>query len=548
MDEVRQLFDDLITKYKNIKNENQELKTLLGASVYKEEKKSKELMKVEDACKIELVDAEIGMDIDSKILVPIKASDLSQNLLEILNLISISDMNKQESRTHIVGSYRWRAHKYPGDIDMMEVYKTPSTAEDVAIKMIKDELQKVANKINKNSHVKMADCKCGFDTRFDKLIENIGQLKRNYILPDMIAFFEKEIPGYDRNLAIQAIINLEKNGAINKETSDKLIKLLPPIKMTGNAYFELYIIIRKHRLLRWLISDLLNGYKVKPSFNDNPPYSIKLEEAIKHNTTTKIDLWAKIGTRWTEVTTFFVFQYGDKQPIGFRFDINLDESVKYDIMFYSSPAHEKNPKLAKRLWSRAINHLVKCIVDNKVNYDCIDPTQWYIIKRLYPVFSTDINKVSQLIGDIELMGAALDKRIDLNLSYTFIFKDLLISIEAIPQELFRILHLGIDANEMNIIAASVKEGINKILDLIKKTYNSDFRTLTDDEWDKLMTPENIEMIKQSLETIEKILKKKQDTYIKEYLIQYKLYPNVEGSIIRLDYTFNYLNLPKVTKI
>ncbi|QKF93496.1 V21 virophage-like protein [Fadolivirus algeromassiliense] len=546
---------ELLKRYKTIKDENLKLKQKYGETTLKNIELADDMNELENTLKFgktDIVDKMLGMQIDPKILIPLQANDLSQDLLDILNLISISDMNKKESNTHIVGSYRWRAHKYPGDIDMMEVYKVTANNEKDALLNIKNALQGVANDINKNPNVRLADCKCGFDTRFDGLVSNLGTLQRNYVLPDMIAFFEKEIPGYNRNICINEINNLERVGAINNETKNKLLSLLPQGKMTGNSYFEIYAILRKHRLLRWLISDLLNGIKFKPSYNNSPPYAIKLEEALKHNTATKMDLWAKVGTRWTELTNFFVFKFGpagsaQDQSIGFKFDISIDDAVKYDIMYYSSPSHEKNTKLAKRIWARSISHLSKCINNGTINYDCLDPTQVHIIKKLYPVFSSDINKISQLIGDIELFNAALDKKGDLNLSYSFIFRDLLVSIETIPQELFRVLHLGKDVNEMTLISANIKQEVNKLLDIVKKeSKRTDFRTLTDSEWDALMTAGNIESMKQSLETIEKIMKKKQDEYIKTYLIANKLHPNTDQSIVKLEYTFNYLNLPKVT--
>lgn len=500
--------------------------------------------------KTEIVDKKLGMKIDAKILTPIQPSDLSQDLLDTLNIISISDMTKKGSDTHIVGSYRWRAHKYPGDIDMMEIYHVNTSNRDEATLMIKKELQKVANDINKNPRVRLADCKCGFDSRFDKLVANMGTLQRNYVLPDMIAFFENEIPNYNRPNCVDELDNLVSTGAITTEIRNQLLRVLPPGKMTGNFYFEIYSILRKHRLLRWSINDLLTGIKFKQSYNNSPPYSIKIEEALKHNTPTKIDLWAKIGNRWTELTNFFVFQYGPlKEPVGFKFDISLDDSVKYDIIFYSSPAHEKFAKVAKRIWARAISHLSKCVQDGVVNYDCLDPTQYHIIKTLYPVFSLDINKISQLVGDIELLNNALDKRLDLNLSYSFIFRDLLIAIENIPQELFRVLHLGRDNAETSMISTSIKKEVEKILMIVKSKSNApDFRDLTDGQWDEIMTPENIDAIKHSLEVIEKIVKSKQEHYIRTYLITHRLNPTLVDSIVKFEYHFNYLNLPKVTSL
>lgn len=548
MSNIQRDLQVFIEKYRKLKEENANLTQILGKYAHQ----NSELVETQDALKsvfkfgtMDIINEQLGIKIDPKILIPIQASDLSQDLLDTLNLISISDMDKRESNTHIVGSYRWRAHKYPGDIDMMEIYKVNTSNETEAVNIVKQSLQKVANDINKNPHVRLADCKCGFDMRFDKLVNNLGLLQRSYVMPDMIAFFENEIRGYNRDVCVQEIIELERIGAINTETKVKLIPLLPHGNMTGNSYFEVYNILRKHRLLRWLVADLINGYKIKPSYNNSPPYAIKLEEALKHNTATKMDLWAKVGMRWTELTNFFVFNYGKNQSLGFKFDVSIDDAVKYDIVYYSSPAHEKNTKLAKRIWARAITHLARCAKDGKIDYDCLDPTQVHIIKKLYPVFSSDINKISQLIGDIELVNAALDKRIDLNLSYSFIFRDLLISIESIPQELFRILHLGKDTNEMSLISANIKQEIQKIIDMIQKS-SSDFRSLTDAQWDALMTPDNIALMHHSVDVIEDILKHKQDEYIKAYLMTNKLHPNVDGTIIRLDYTPNYLGLPKVT--
>lgn len=63
-----------------------------------------------------------------------------------------------------------------------------------------------------------------------------------------------------------------------------------------------------------------------------------------------------------------------------------------------------------------------------------------------------------------------------------------------------------------------------------------------------MTPQNEKTIKDTLETIQKILKQYQDDYIKKYLIIYKLYPTYEDSYVKYNYSYNYLNLPKITKI
>lgn len=554
---IEQRLSQLFELTLKLKEENEKLTKLLGSCVVEGSTTKNELKVLEKSLRFgttDLVDASIGMQIDPKILVPITGSDLSQELIDILNLISISDVSKSSSNTHIVGSFRWKAHKYPGDIDMMEIFKVNADNENEAARLIKKELQKMANDIQLNQQVRLADFKSGVDIRFEGLIKSMGTLQRDYVLVDMIEYFEKDIPNYDRKKCESELNKLVDYGALDIKTRDVIYKILPYDKMTGKYYFEIYKLIRKYRLLRWSLNDIIQGYKIKPSFNTAPPFVIQLEDAIKHKTATKIDIWTKIGIRWTEVTNFFVFQYTKNgsykiEPLGYTFDKGIDEAIALDIMFYSSPGHEKNPKLAKRIWNRAVTHVSKCLKDNIVNYDCIDPTQWFILKKIYPIFSSDINKISQIVGDIELFGNALDKRKELNISYNFMFKDLLTSLESIPESIFRILHLGLNDKEMEAIGNSIKLAIDHIFKTIKaKTNVDDYRLITDLKWDEYLNNENTHIIQHYLETIENILKKKQDDYIKQFLIANKLHPGYNGNIIKFDYTWNYLNLPKVTKL
>lgn len=210
---IEQYITPLLAKFKqrtielkNLREENDKLKQQLQ-TCSKSTDELDTVSRILRSGKLDLVNVVVGMDIDPKILIPIKASDLGQDLLDTLNLIAISDMNKNSSDTHIVGSFRWRAHKYPGDIDMMEIYKiNAATTQDAGVQ-IKNALQKVINDIVKNPQVRLADLKSGFDTRFDGLVTNLGTLKRNYVLPDMIAFFETEIPNYNQTLCSVKLIN-----------------------------------------------------------------------------------------------------------------------------------------------------------------------------------------------------------------------------------------------------------------------------------------------------------------------------------------------------
>src|SRR5271166_1435322 len=180
IEELKKLTVDLLP----YKEKNLELLQLLGQSTQENKSSTAMVNAFEKTIKFgvsDVVDSALGIKIDPKILIPIQPSDLSQNLLDQLNLISISDMKKENSDTHIVGSYRWRAHQYPGDIDMMEIYKVTANSEQEAALKIKQELQKMADNINKVANVRMADFKCGVDTRFNLLVKHLGILNKNYV-------------------------------------------------------------------------------------------------------------------------------------------------------------------------------------------------------------------------------------------------------------------------------------------------------------------------------------------------------------------------------
>jgi hypothetical protein len=100
---------------------------------------------------------------------------------------------------------------------------------------------------------------------------------------------------------------------------------------------------------------------------------------------------------------------------------------------------------------------------------------------------------------------------------------------------------------MTLIASNIKHEINKLFDSIKKhTLMDDYRSVTEDMWDSFLNTTNLQYVLHILDSVENILKNKQDEYIKNYLILNKLHPNVPESLVRYEYSYNYLNKPPVT--
>lgn len=489
-----------------------------------------------------------GVDIDTNLLTPVKGSDLSEKLIDILNLLTIKDINKESPRTSIVGSYKWKALKYPGDIDMLEPHTVEASNIEEAKEKISNDLAQVARDIEADGVAMIGDFKSGFDNRFDGLVESLGHLKADYINRDMIEYFEKQIPGYNRAQCEAQLKTLYGQGALDDGLYQKLLGLLPQGVMTGADYLKIFDILRKIRLLRWTSGDLINKFLViQPRRVGGQPHIVYLKDAINMDTVTKLDLWAPVNGRWTEITNIFLFFYknssdGKTYPIGFQFKTSMEESTAIDITYYSDPSVDKPYKLSKRIWNRALLTVAKALNEQTGQIDAskIDPTQWHIMKLLFPLFSTDINILSQLSADIELFNTAIEKQDLLNITYDKMFKSLLQQIEGIPEKVFRIMLID------NELKSQISQSVSEIMNFVYQSVGAnDLNAITNEMWNQKMDHEKMEQLSDMLDKLYKLMKSHHDAYVKQYLIRTKTNPREKDSVVQFNYSWNYLNLPPV---
>jgi len=308
----------------------------------------------------------------------------------------------------------------------------------------------------------------------------------------------------------------------------------------------MFKVVRKSYLLRWTAADVMNRRLVIESKTEGgSSYIVNMKDAITHDTILKLDVWAKIGSRWTEVTNIYILNMvkptGGNEPIGFAFKISVDVATAIDIDYYSSSEHEKPYKLAKRIWNRAINKLAQDMdVDGNLDHTKADPTQMHIVKKIAPLFSADINILGQIGADIEILIDGLEKRDRLNLSYERFFKDNFAAIEAIPQKVFRVVNITPETN------SQIKSGVYAVLESIKAVAGTEHKYIHDDIWREKFDDATLETLKEMLEKLLKVMQKEQHAYAKSYLVENKLHPRVEGSLVEINYSFNYLNLPTLT--
>lgn len=492
-------------------------------------------------------------DLNRGVFEQLKGKYLDPNMMEMVNNIIIGDKNKvndESLKTPIVGSSNWKIFKYPSDIDMMQIYriKTPKSVNvlNLFILDLVKTMYELKNKSLTEQNIYFADSKIGFDVRFDNFIRSLGTLQKTTLNDsvDLIMLFEKTVPNYDQGETIRQLQLIQN--FIKRDDYEKILVTLQAVttgNMTGTIYGSIFDIIRKYYLLRWKIDEIIAQEKTVTN-NDGSIHKISLIDCLTHNTKIKFDIWGKYNGRYTEITNLILLQWVNtsvnpptEQFIGLQME-NYDLSVAKDLEYYSHPDHRNCVKLTKRLWNRAIYH---CRQNN------IDPTQYYIIKIIYPLFNIDINVISQIKADIELLLTALKKRTELGLSYQHFIRHLFNQISDISYKIFKMVSLP--SNKYDAIVTMTSNNLEAIFNLIKENIRTPiekYDDITDEQFNALMSdPQIASKINEYLDTIDNELKKEQNNIYCKFVTDFNLDPRVTNSIVAINYTYNYLNLPAV---
>lgn len=287
---------------------------------------------------------------------------------DIKNAIDIITLDKEQP-AKIVGSFKYRVHRYPGDIDMLEFYEGCCTLAESKRDIVK-KLKDIAIRIRQNKGVYLGDFKAGEDDRF-KI--DIGRVEGTKVLD------------YDSGEIITTMNELYKQKLLSKKEMTKMYELVKE-EPSVQEWKDLHEAVRKLYTIRWSLKELENGKK-KLAGNK----TMFLSNAISQGTIVKIDIFTKINGRYTEVTNFFALSGrdvdGDLVPFTEEFP-NYCESLKKEI-------HERIQeggylKVAKRLWLLAVN---KKQIDK--------------LKKLYPLFSSPAAELRQMAAEAETLHEML---------------------------------------------------------------------------------------------------------------------------------------------
>lgn len=273
---------------------------------------------------------------------------------------------KNKSKAEILGSFVFRSQTYPADIDLHEIVSSDKNAEDAYHKMYLA-LKTITKRLLSQRGVYFGEVKAGLDKRY-KLDINDKQLRKK-------------------------IIKLFNDGLIDDKQVDKLLKLESTHLINHESHDLLEEELRKLQIIRWNEKEVEQGYKILKG-----GVKLSLQDAMRDETVIKIDIWAPIEGKYTEISNMF-FTVLEKP--GNQIQLLNSEAGDYmrelyhQVEKYGSPAFYNPFKMLKRIWN------IARFTDNDK-----------LVKQVTPMFQGDvarINQISSEIGTIILMVENLKK-------------------------------------------------------------------------------------------------------------------------------------------
>jgi len=297
---------------------------------------------------------------------------VSKSTKKALDLVTI------DPKTFPVGSYKFRAHSYPSDIDIFEIVKRCCSIP-TAVKQMVSAFKDMARKIKRQKNVFLGDFKAGLDSRFEF---DWGEL--DYKDGEAI------VVGYKPALIRSKIRDFRDANLISNDEYKKVLKLVKS-RLSPYAFYELeHKYLREWCVVRWSLDEMIKGEK-----KIRGGKVLTLAEAITHDTIVKIDIWSKVDERYIEVTNFFLLVAKDRKGKETVINEELKDrmgNLDKDIKKYSSTTFRNSLKLAKRYWNKAV-----WLGDNRT------------MKKVYPLFRSGAAALNQVAEDAGLIVDMLER-------------------------------------------------------------------------------------------------------------------------------------------
>ena len=252
------------------------------------------------------------------------------------------------------GSYKI---DYPSDYDLAQDIPTEKYGKNGILR----DLQKVIDRLMKQSNIYIGDIKSGEIPDFKVIDDDINEKNYNTKRPVMISKLK----------------SLYKKKVITKEEYDESIKLLQPDLKEMDIYVIKHDI--RYEVIRWKPADILKGFVVYRG------KKIPFDKYLLGDSMTKIDVIAWVnGIRYNEITMVYVFSKNG-EIINKKFgniELALMEQIPY--LLYKG----MYMKICKRI--------------NSIERASENPNK-LLLRRLYKLFTSDLGLLNQVISDISAL-------------------------------------------------------------------------------------------------------------------------------------------------
>lgn len=312
-----------------------------------------------------------SVDTEVNILQNRKEESLTPDMKEVIKILTLDPKHPPQ----LVGSFRYKVHEYPSDMDLYEPVQTCCSL-DAGVREVVAGLQAMVRRLQKRRFTYLSDFKAGVDDRYAVDIGKYDVLRG-------------KLEGYDQFRVVDAIVNIYQKGLFTKSEAVGLLRMAHA-RPDAYQHHKLQDALRKWYVVRWTEKELLEGSKMLAQDK-----KITLAEAVSQGTVVKADLWALVDDRFMEVTNWFMLTAKVREGVKYlseKPDLSYEQSVMQDVMLFKDPRFKKHMKLAKRMWLHAISQ-----------------KDHYTIQQLYPLFSSPIAKLYQIQSEIEILMGMLDK-------------------------------------------------------------------------------------------------------------------------------------------
>jgi len=335
-------------------------------------------------------------------------ADISESVRRVIDIVSMMP------DTVPVGSSKFEAFRFPGDVDLFE-YERVALAPSEAAPELARRVQAVVERIGLTPDIYFSELKAGEDpdiaaalgtSSLGRIVSLGEECTDDGSLPTERSSAEcSVVVGYDSRRVRSGISSLVRKGALGPSVAGRLralVRARPSLQQWSRLAEE----IRKLRVQRWTLDEARRGWKELPGGRH-----LTLAQAVAQGTRVKVDTWALINQKFVELTDVFSLAAVDPET---KRDVLLTEplgdyvaNISADIAHYASQG--KWMKVAKRLWMRS----AWLLNDDRASSGAgsggatsgprDSSAEVETLRVLLPLFSTDAAAVGQAAADAEAL-------------------------------------------------------------------------------------------------------------------------------------------------